>query len=291
MGRLHYSSAPKYAAKQEPTYEEQNFVKWADQAFDPEAEVLSGHVMVYEAFLDKDGHPPLADDGDGASEFNSELSSSTATTEDLDEYPTLRRVAHERLISPPSPVLSAHSVELGTNEFDDFVRVEVPQSDNLAPDSRPLATHRPSSPLRQSITSSHLEDLPDHPSSDTPEVVLQRGDEERLFAYYQSQTPAQQERERERQPYVTRVGPRMDSWASFHQGRRAPGHSQFLPPIATRLEGQRIPLANRPGGVYVYPRPRSASFSEVLAAGTRAPERWVSTVDGTVVSNRIVAQR
>lgn len=287
MGRLHYSSAPKYTVKKEPTYEEQCFVKWADQAFDPEAEKLGGHDMVYEAFLDKDGRPPLLDDGDGASELNSELSSSSAATEDLDEYPTLRRVARERLLSPPSPVLSAHSVELGTNEFDDFVRVEVPPTDTLAPDTRPLATHRPSSPLRQSITSSHLDDLPDHPSSDIPEAMPRRVEEERLFTWYQPHTPAQQERER--QPYVTRIPPRPD-WV-MPQTRRTPGHSQFLPPISTRLEGQRIPLANRPGGVYIYPRPRSASYSEVLAAGTRAPERWVSTVDGTVVSNRVVAQR
>jgi len=274
MGRLHLSSAPKYAVKQEPTY-----IKWADQAFDPEAEVLSGHAMVYEAFLDKDGCSPPADDGDGASELNSELSSSSATTEDLDEYPTLRRVARERLRSPPSPVLSTHSVELNPNDFDDFVRVEVPQSEISAPDTPTVTMPRPSSPLRQSITSSNLDELPDHSPSNTPEVVLQRGDDERLFAYYQVLP------EREHLHYVARAVPRMDARA-LPSARRLSGHLRFLPPVATRLEGQRTPLATPPSANYVHPRPRSASYSEI----TRVPERWVSTVDGTVISNRVLAQ-
>jgi hypothetical protein len=245
--------------------------------------------MVYEAFLDNDGRPPLPDDGDAASELNSE-SSSSAATEDLEEYPTLRRVTRERLRSPPSPALSTHSVELATNDFDDFVRVEVPPSDPTAPAIQPLPSFRPRSPLRQSVTSTNLDELPDHPPSDTPEVVLQRGDDERLFAYYQSYiTPPP---ERERPHYMARVAPRIEPrpWPS---ARRVPGHSRFLPSLATRIavEGQRTPLANLPSADHVQPRPRSSSYSEILASGTRVPERWLAAVDGTVVSSRVLAQR
>jgi hypothetical protein len=226
--------------------------------------------MVYEAFVDKDS-PPLPDDAD--LELSSE-SSSSAATEDLDEYPTLRRVSRERLRSPPSPALSNHSIELTTNVFDDFVRVEVPQSDSIAitPVTR-AASIRPSSPLRQSVTSTILDDLPDHPPSDTPEVVLQRGDDERLFAYYQSYMAAPPERERPH--YMARVVPRMESrpWPS---ARRVPAHARFPPPSATRIgaEAQRTPLANLPSADSHQPRPRSASYSEVMAYGTRVPERW-----------------
>ncbi|KAG8739233.1 hypothetical protein FRC12_016398 [Ceratobasidium sp. 428] len=283
MGRLHLSSVPRYIAKPEPVVEDQVFTKWADQAFDPDAEVLSGHVMVYEAFLDKDGHLPLPDDGDG-SEFNSETSSSAATEDE--EYPPLRRPARERLGFPSSPTLSTQSVEPATNEFDDFVRVEAPPSDSITatPTVHPLSVVRPSSPLRQSVTSTSLDELPEHPSSDTPEVVLQRGDEERLFAYYQSYITAP---ERERPHFAARVAPRMAA------GRRVPDNPRLVPPVITRLgvEGQRTPLANSLNVGTRQPRPRSASFSEVIASGTRVPERWVSTIDGTVISTQVLAQR
>jgi hypothetical protein len=287
MGRLHFSSAPKYIVKQEPVCEDQVFAKWADQAFDPESEVLSGHVMVYEAFLDKDGRPPPPDDGD-ASELNSE-SSSSAATEDLEEYPPARGSARERLAFPSSPTLSTRSAELTTNEFDDFVRVEAPPSDptTVTPAAHSLNVVRPSSPLRQTVT---LDELPDHPPSDTPEVVLQRGDEERLFAYYQSHTAALPERERSY--YMTRPVQRVEHrpWPTT---RRIPGNPRFLPPTAARIgvEGQRTPLANTSSMGAHQPRPRSASFSEVTAAGARVPERWLAAVDGIVISNHVLAQR
>ncbi|KAG9079136.1 hypothetical protein FS749_008792 [Ceratobasidium sp. UAMH 11750] len=288
MGRLHFSSSPKYIVKQEPVCEDLVFATWADQAFDPEAEVLSGHVMVYEAFLDRDGRPPLPDDGD-ASEINSE-SSSSAATEDLEEYPPARRSARERLAFPSSPTLSTQSVELTTNEFDDFVRVEAPPSDSITatPAAHSVSVVRPSSPLRQSVTSTSLDELPDHPPSDTPEVVLQRGDEERLFAYYQSYTVAPPERER---PHYSRGVPRVEH-RPWPTARRIPGNPRFLPPTASRIgEAQRTPLANTLNTGAHQPRPRSASFSEVIAAGTRAPERWLAAVDGTVISNHVLAHR
>ncbi|KAG9101643.1 hypothetical protein FRC06_002766 [Ceratobasidium sp. 370] len=275
MGRLHFSSSPKYIVKQEPVCEDQVFATWADQAFDPESEVLSGHVMVYEAFLDKDAGPPLRDDGD-ASEVNSE-SSSSAATEDLEEYPPARSSVRERLAFPSSPTLSTRSAELTTNDFDDFVRVEAPPSDSITvtPAAHSLNVVRPSSPLRQSVTSTSLDELPDHPPSDTPEVVLQRGDEERLFAYYQSHTAAPPERER---PYYTSRGiPRVEHrpWPVV-ASRRVPGNPRFLPPTTARIgvEGQRAPLVNTLNAGAHQPRPRSASFSEVIASGARAPERW-----------------
>ncbi|KAG9126435.1 hypothetical protein FRC07_003463 [Ceratobasidium sp. 392] len=290
MGRLHLSSAPKYIVKQEPVSEDQVFAKWADQEFDPEAEVLSGHVMVYEAFLDKDGSAPLPDDGD-ASDVNSE-SSSSAATEELEEYPPARRAAREHLGFPSSPTLSIRSVEPATNEFDDFVRVEAPPSDSIAPagTAHSPSVVRPSSPLRQSVTSASLDELPDHPPSDAPEAVLQRGDEERLFAYYQSYIAAP---ERERPQHLVRVVPRPEHrpWSGA-TARRIPGNPRFLPPTVTRVsaEGQRTPLANSVS-IGRQPRPRSASFSEVIASGTRVPERWHAAIDGTVVSTRVLAQR
>ncbi|KAG8741463.1 hypothetical protein FRC10_002831 [Ceratobasidium sp. 414] len=292
MGRLHFSSAPKYIAKQEPVCEDQVFAKWAeahcrtDQAFDPESEVLSGHVMVYEAFLDKDGRPPLPDDGD-ASELNSE-SSSSAATEDLEEYPPARGPARERLAFPSSPTLSTRSAELTTNEFDDFVRVEAPPSDSITvtPAAHSLNVVRPSSPLRQSVTITSLDELPDHPPSDTPEVVLQRGDEERLFAYYQSHTAAPPERERPH--YMARAVPRVEHrpWPAT---RRIPGNPRFLPPTTTRIgvDGQRTPLANSSSMGAHQPRPRSASFSEVIASGARVPERWQVEVPARLVQRLI----
>jgi hypothetical protein len=219
-------------------------------------------MMVYEAFLDKDGRPPLSDDADAVSELTSESSSSAAT--DDDEYAALRRAPRERLQSPPSPTLSPQIVEPGSNEFDDFVRVEVPRPE---PDGRPLTMPRPSSPLRQFITSTSLDELPQHPSSDTPEVVIQRGDEERLFNYYQSYTGGSYERPR----YVARATPGLDPRIGS-SARRVPGHTRFFP----RVEGQRAPLANPPVADHPHPRPRprSASVSDATTPGARVPERW-----------------
>lgn len=230
----------------------------SDQAFDPEAEDLGGHAMVYEAFVGEDGRPLLPDDADAISELNSESSSSAATEDD--EYPTLQRPPSERLQSPSSPTLLPQVVEPGSNEFDDFVRIEVPRPE---PDGRPLTMPRPSSPLRQSVT--NADELPEHPSSDTPEVVLQRGDDERLFSYYRSHMA----HERERPHYAPRAVPGLDSRIAS-PARRVPGHTRFFP----RVEGQRAPLANPSVPDRGHPRPRSASVSDVLASGARVPERW-----------------
>lgn len=262
MGRLHFSSAPKYQ-KAEPVSETKTFQTWADEAFDPDSDDLSGLMMVYEAFLDKDGRPPLPDDADAISELTSESSSSAATEDE--EYPTLRRIPRERLQTPSSPTLSPQVAEPPSNEFDDFVRIEVPRSES---NGRPLGAHQPSSPLRQSIAPD-IDELPEHPSSDTPEVAIQRGDDERLFNYYQSY---------ERPHFLPRAG--MASLA-----RRIPGH-----PRISRIEIQRVPLANPPVSDHAHVRPRSASVSDVRA-GPRVPERWLSAVDGAIVSSRILAQR
>ena len=267
MGRLHFSSAPKYQ-KAEPVPEVKTFQTWADEAFDPDSDDLSGLMMVYEAFLDKEGRPPLPDDADAISELTSESSSSAATEDE--EYPTLRRVPRERLQTPSSPSFSPQVAEPASNEFDDFVRIEVPRSES---DGRPLATHQPSSPLRQSIAP-EIDELPEHPSSDTPEVVIQRGDDERLFNYYQSY---------ERPHFLPRLGPELRVASS---ARRIPGH-----PRISRVEIQRVPLANPPVSDRAHVRPRSASVSDVRATGPRVPERWLSAVDGAIVSSRILAQR
>ncbi|CAE6472182.1 unnamed protein product [Rhizoctonia solani] len=278
MGRLHFSSAPKYQKAVEPVGEVANFPTWADQSFDPEAEVLSGHMMVYEAFLDKDGRPPLPDDADAISDV-SEESSSAATDED--EYPTLRRMPRLQLNPPPVsiPVVAPPSADSGSTEFEDFVRIEVPPSE--PPESRPLAQPRPSSPLRHSITTSELAARP----SAAPATAPQRDDEEHLFNYYQNYTGASHERERTH--YPSRVLPPIGTITST--ARRVPGHARFLP----RADGHRAPLANPPTAEHLraIPRPRSASVSDVLASGVRAPERWHSAVDGTVLSSRILAQR
>ncbi|KAB5594472.1 hypothetical protein CTheo_2103 [Ceratobasidium theobromae] len=242
MGRLHFSSAPKYQ-KVEPACEVQTIPTWADQAFDPEAEILNGQMMVYEAFLDRGGRPPLADDADAISELTSESSSSAATE---DEEYTSERPA------PPSPRL---------NEFDDFVRVEVPRTE---PDGRPLTMPRPSSPLRQSITSANLDD----PHSHIYQVAVQHSDEDRLFGYYQARTTY----ERERLPYASRPPPGLDP-RTASPARRFPGHPRFL----SRVEGQRAPLANPPVSDHPHVRPRSASVSDVLTRGARVPDRWWAT--------------
>lgn len=270
MGRLHFSSAPKYQ-KVEPVCDEQTFPTWADQAFDPEAEDLGGLAMVYEAFVREDGRPLLPDDADAISELNSESSSSAATEDD--DYP-------ERLRSPTSPALSPQVVDPGSSEFDDFVRIEVPRPE---PDGRPSTAPRPSSPLVQSITSTNVDDLPEHPSSDTPEVVLQRGDDERLFSYYRSHSGGSYERERPH--YAARVVPGLDSRMAS-PARRVPGHARF-----SRPEGQRAPLSNPSIPDHGHPRPRSASVSDTLVVGARVPERWHTAVDGTVISSRVLAQR
>ncbi|KAJ1306647.1 hypothetical protein OPQ81_007642 [Rhizoctonia solani] len=262
MGRLHFSSAPKYQKAVEPVCEVPTILTWADQSFDPEAEILNGQMMVYEAFLDKDGRPPLPDDADAISEL-SETSSSAAT--DDDEYPTLRRM-------PPEP---------GSNEFEDFIRVEVPRSDPA--ETRPSTLPRPSLPLRNSITTGELSE---RTPADAPEVALQRDEDEHLFNYYRNYTGGSRERERATHP--TRVLPPIETRMSA--ARRVPGHARFLP----RADGHRAPLANPPLVVeHLRPhtRPRSASVSDALASGARVPERWLSAVDGTVVSSRILAQR
>ncbi|KAG8712525.1 hypothetical protein FRC11_014932 [Ceratobasidium sp. 423] len=274
MGRLHFSSAPKYQKAAEPACEVQTFLTWADQSFDPESEVLSGQMMVYEAFLDKDGRPPLPDDADAISEL-SESSSSAAT--DDEEYPTLRRMPRVSLaLSTPTPAMPP-SVELGSSEFEDFVRIEVPRSDPA--EGRPSALPRPSSPLRNSITTGELAERP------PVDVVPQRDDEEHLFNYYQSYTGGSHERELTH--YPTRVLPPIETRMS--PARRVPGHARFLP----RADGHRAPLANPPAAEHPrpHPRPRSASVSDTLASGARVPERWLSVVDGTVMSNRMLAQR
>lgn len=277
MGRLHYSSAPKYQKAAEPASEVQTFLTWADESFDPEAEVLSGQMMVYEAFLDREGRPPLLDDPDTISEL-SESSSSAAT--DDEEYPTLRRMPRLNL-APPSAtsVIPPPSAESGSNDFEDFVRIEVPRSDPA--ESRPSVLPRPSSPLRNSITTGELAERPP-----TDEAVSLRDDEEHLFNYYQTYTGGSHERERTHLP--TRVLPPIETRMS--PARRVPGHARFLP----RADGHRAPLANPPPAsehLRPIPRPRSASVSDTLASGARVPERWFSAVDGTVMSNRMVAQR
>ncbi|KAF8705505.1 hypothetical protein RHS03_05523, partial [Rhizoctonia solani] len=285
MGRLHFSSAPKYQKAAEPVCEVQTFPTWAeaycpsDQSFDPEAEVLSGHMMVYEAFLDRDGRPPHPDDADVISEL-SESSSSAAT--DDEEYPTLRRMPRLNLAPPSAPdVVLPPSTGSSSNDFEDFVRIEVPRSDLT--ESRPLALPRPSSPLRNSITTG---ELTERPPAEVSEASQHRDDEEHLFNYYQNYSGGP--RERERTHYPTRVLPPIETRTS--PARRLPGHARFLP----RADGHRAPLASSSltmDHLHQYPRPRSASVSDVLASGTRVPERWLSAVDGTVVSSRILAQR
>ncbi|CAE6418121.1 unnamed protein product [Rhizoctonia solani] len=279
MGRLHFSSAPKYQKAVEPVCEAQTFPTWADQSFDPESEVLSGHMMVYEAFLDRDGRPPLPDDADAISEL-SESSSSAAT--DDEEYPTLRRMPRLNITQPSAPdVVLPPSTAPSSNEFEDFVRIEVPRSDPS--ESRPLTLPRPSSPLRYSVTTTGPTE---RPLTDVPEVGQQRDDDEHLFNYYQNYSAGP--RERERAHYPTRVLPPIETRAS--PARRVPGHARFLP----RVDGHRVPLSNPPLTVdhlHQHPRPRSASVSDVLVSGPRVPERWLSAVDGTVVSSRILAQR
>ncbi|KAH7335443.1 hypothetical protein B0J17DRAFT_670208 [Rhizoctonia solani] len=261
MGRLHFSSAPKYQKTAEPAAEVPNFPTWADQSFDPEAEVLSGHMMVYEAFLDKDGRPPLPDDADAISDV-SEEDSSAATDED--EYPTLRRMPRLNLNPPPAniPVIAPPSAESGSTEFEDFVRIEVPRVDPT--ETRPSAQPRPSSPLRHSITTGELAERP----SEAPGAAPQRDDEEHLFNYYQNYTGAPHERDRTH--YPSRVLPPIEM--RMFPARRVPGHARFLP----RADGHRVPLANPPAAEHLraIPRPRSASVSDVLASGVRAPERW-----------------
>ncbi|CAE7075185.1 unnamed protein product [Rhizoctonia solani] len=262
MGRLHFSSAEKYQKTEEPACEVQTFPTWSDQSFDPEAEILSGHMMVYEAFLDKDGRPPLPDDADAISDV-SEESSSAATDEE--EYPTLRRMPR---MAPPFP--APPSAESGSNEFEDFVRVEVPRSD-------PASTlPPPSSPLRNLVTTGELAERP----ADAPGAP-QRDDEEHLFNYYQIHPGV------DRTHYPTRILPPIETRMS--PARRVPGHARFLP-----RDGHRAPLAN-PTSVVEHlrplPRPRSASVSDARASEARVPERWHSAVDGTVLSSRILAQR
>ncbi|KEP49970.1 hypothetical protein V565_089410 [Rhizoctonia solani 123E] len=272
MGRLHFSSAEKYQKAAEPACEVPNFPTWGDQSFDPEAEILSGHMMVYEAFLDKDGRPPLPDDADAISDV-SEESSSAATDEE--EYPTLRRVPRMSLVPPPiTSVVAPPSAESGSTEFEDFVRIEVPRSDH--PESRPSTLPRPSSPLRNSITTGELAER-------SADAASQRDEEEHLFNYYQNYTGGSHERTH----YPTRIFPLMESRMS--QTRRVPGHPRFLP----RADGHRAPLANPPVVEHLrpVPRPRSASVSDARTSEARVPERWHSAVDGTILSSRILAQR
>ncbi|CAE6524330.1 unnamed protein product [Rhizoctonia solani] len=257
MGRLHFSSAEKYQKAVEPVSEVQIFPTWADQTFDPEAEILSGHMMVYEAFLDSDGRPPLPDDADAISDV-SEESSSAATDEE--EYPTLRRVP--RMSLAPTSVVAPPSAESGSNEFEDFVRIEVPRSDPT--ESRLSALPRPSSPLRNSITTGELIER----SADAPGAARQRDDEEHLFNYYQNYTAGSHERERTH--YPTRILSPIETRMS--PARRVPGHPRFLP----RADSHRAPLANPPVVEHLrpLPRPRSASVSDARASEARVPERW-----------------
>ncbi|QRV88752.1 hypothetical protein RhiJN_16770 [Ceratobasidium sp. AG-Ba] len=287
MGRLHLSSAPKYIVHPEPVSEDQVFARWADQEFDPESDVLSGHAIVYEAFLDGPGHPPVPDDSD-SSELSSETASSVAA-DDHEEDAAVRGPARQRP-SPSSPALSTRSLEVTTNEFDDFVRVEAPPSDSLAVNTvaNSLGAHRPSSPLRQSIT---LDDLPDQPASDTPEITLQSGDAERLFAYYHSHDVASAEHARPH--HSSRAAPRMEyrPWPAA-MARRVPGNSRLVSNIV-RIgpEVQRTPLAHVSVPSAQQPRPRSASVSDVRPVGARVPQRWHAAVDGVVISSQVLAQR
>ncbi|CAE6530359.1 unnamed protein product [Rhizoctonia solani] len=274
MGRLHFSSAPKYQKTVEPACEVQTFFTWADQSFDPESEVLSGQMMVYEAFLDKDGCSPLPDDADAISEL-SESSSSAAT--DDEEYPTLRRMPRLNLAPPSATSVIPPSAESGSNDFEDFVRIEVPRSD--PGESRPSNLPRPSSPLRNSIPTGEFAERPP-----VDEVIPQRDDDEHLFNYYQNYTGGSHERERTH--YPTRVLPPIETRMS---SRRLPGHARFQQSGLGRADGHRAPLANPSTAEYIRPhtRPRSASVSD----NVRVPERWLSAVDGTVMSNRMLAQR
>lgn len=284
MGRLHFSSAPKYQKAVEPACEVQTFFTWADQSFDPESEVLSGQMMVYEAFLDKDGCPPLPDDADAISEL-SESSSSAAT--DDEEYPTLRRMPRLNMAPPSATSVIPPSAESGSNDFEDFVRIEVPRSD--LGETRPSNLPRPSSPLRNSITTGELAERPP-----VDEVIPQRDDEEHLFNYYQNYTGGSHERERTH--YPTRVLPPIETRMS--PARRLPGHPRFREQQSGGrghwdVDGYRAPLANPPAVEHLrpHPRPRSASVSDSVLSGARVPERWLSAVDGTVMSNRMLAQR
>jgi hypothetical protein len=217
--------------------------------------------MVYEAFLDRDGRPPLPDDADAISEV-SESSSSAAT--DDEEYPTLRRMPRLNSTHPPAPdVVLIPSTGSSSNEFEDFVRIEVPRSDSA--ESRPLALPPPSSPLRYSVTTG---EPVERPPTDAPEAAPQRDDDEHLFNYYQNYSGGP--RVRELTHYPTRVLPPIETRPS--PARRVPGHARFLP----RADGHRAPLANPPltaDHLHQYPRPRSASVSDVLT-GPRVPERW-----------------
>ncbi|KAF8757580.1 hypothetical protein RHS01_03388 [Rhizoctonia solani] len=239
MGRLHFSSAPKYQKAAEPVCEVQTFPTWppeaycpSDQSFDPEAEVLSGHMMVYEAFLDRDGRPPHPDDADVISEL-SESSSSAAT--DDEEYPTLRRMPRLNLAPPSAPdVVLPPSTGSSSNDFEDFVRIEVPT----------LISQRA---------------LTERPPAEVSEASQQRDDEEHLFNYYQNYSGGP--RERERTHYPTRVLPPIETRGS--PARRLPGHARFLP----RADGHRAPLASS--------RLQWTIFTNILALALRRfPTSW-----------------